>query len=79
MVDGIKKQIVSKIKTGDEVAEIRVPISNDSIAGYCAVSGKIVNVSNAYDAGELRRINPQLQFNRSVDEKTGLFRTISTF
>jgi type II secretory ATPase GspE/PulE/Tfp pilus assembly ATPase PilB-like protein len=71
VVDGIKKQIVSKIKTGDEVAEIRVPISNDSIAGYCAVSGKIVNVSNAYDAGELRRINPQLQFNRSVDEKTG--------
>jgi type II secretory ATPase GspE/PulE/Tfp pilus assembly ATPase PilB-like protein len=71
VVDGIKKQIVSKIKTGDEVAEIRVPISNDSIAGYCAVSGRIVNVSNAYDPGELRRINPQLQFNKSVDEKTG--------
>jgi type II secretory ATPase GspE/PulE/Tfp pilus assembly ATPase PilB-like protein len=71
VVDGIKKQIVSKIKTGDEVSEIRVPISNDSIAGYCAVSGRIVNVSNAYDAGELKRINPQLQFNQSVDEKTG--------
>jgi len=71
VVDGIKKQIVSKIKTGDEVAEIRVPISNDSIAGYCAVSGRIVNVGNAYDAKELKRINPQLQFNKSVDEKTG--------
>jgi type II secretory ATPase GspE/PulE/Tfp pilus assembly ATPase PilB-like protein len=71
VVDGIKKQIVSKIKTGDEIAEIRVPISNDSIAGYCAVSGRIVNVSNAYDDRELKRINSQLHFNKSVDEKTG--------
>jgi type II secretory ATPase GspE/PulE/Tfp pilus assembly ATPase PilB-like protein len=75
VVDGIKKQIVSKIKTGDEIAEIRVPISNDSIAGYCAVSGKIVNVGNAYDKDELKRINSQLQFNKSVDEKTG-FKTV---
>ncbi|MEJ2723451.1 MAG: GspE/PulE family protein [Deltaproteobacteria bacterium] len=75
VVDGIKKQIVSKIKTGDEIAEIRVPISNDSIAGYCAVSGKIVNVGNAYDQDELKRINSQLQFNKSVDEKTG-FKTV---
>jgi len=71
VVDGIKKQIVSKIKTGDEIAEIRVPISNDSIAGYCAVSGRIVNVGNAYDDSDLKRISPQLQFNKSVDEKTG--------
>ena len=71
VVDGIKKQIVSKIKTGDEIAEIRVPISNESIAGYCAVSGRIVNVGNAYDQSDLKRINPQLQFNKSVDEKTG--------
>ena len=38
MVDGIKRQIVSKFKTGNEVSEIRVPIRNDSIAGYCAAS-----------------------------------------
>jgi len=71
VVDGIKKQIVSKVKTGDEIGEIRVPISNDSIAGYCAVSGRVLNVANAYDADELKRINPQLNFNKSVDEKTG--------
>ena len=71
VVDGVNKQIVSRIKTGDEVAEIRVPISNDSISGYCAVSGKIVNIVNAYDETELKRINPDLQFNRSWDEKTG--------
>jgi hypothetical protein len=37
MVDGIKKQIVSKFKTGNEIAEIRVPLGSGSIAGYCAV------------------------------------------
>jgi len=71
VVDGVKKQIVSRFKTGDEVAEIRVPISNESISGYCAVSGKMVNVLNAYDENELKRISPELKFNKSWDEKTG--------
>ncbi|MBN2126314.1 MAG: GspE/PulE family protein [Deltaproteobacteria bacterium] len=71
VVDGVRKQIVSRFKTGDEVNEIRVPISNESISGYCAASGKIVNILNAYDDNELRRINPELQFNKSFDAKTG--------
>ena len=44
VVDGIRKQIVSRFKTGDEINEIRVPIDNGSIAGYCAASGKLVNI-----------------------------------
>ncbi|MEW6665942.1 MAG: GspE/PulE family protein [Thermodesulfobacteriota bacterium] len=71
VVDGVKKQIVSRFKTGDEVSEIRVPISNESISGYCAASGKMVNILNAYDDNELKRINPDLKFNKSWDEKTG--------
>ncbi|MBN1102640.1 MAG: Flp pilus assembly complex ATPase component TadA, partial [Deltaproteobacteria bacterium] len=71
VVDGVKKQIVSRFKTGDEVAEIRVAISNESISGYCAASGKMVNILNSYDDNELKRINPELRFNKSWDEKTG--------
>ncbi len=71
VVDGVNKQLVSRFKTGEEVAEIRVAISNESISGYCAVSGKVVNITNAYDSAELNRINPELRFNRSWDEKTG--------
>ena len=71
VVDGAKKQIVSRFKTGEEVAEIRVPIRNESISGYCAASGKIINIVNAYDENELRRINPELHFDRSWDQKTG--------
>jgi len=71
VMDGVKKQIVSRFKTGDEVAEIRVPVNSESIAGYCAASEKIVNIVNAYDDIELRRINPELKFNKSFDAKTG--------
>jgi len=71
MVDGIRKQIVSKFKTGSELAEIRVPLGSGSIAGYCAASGRLVNVRNAYDDDELRCINPDLVFDKSWDDKTG--------
>jgi type II secretory ATPase GspE/PulE/Tfp pilus assembly ATPase PilB-like protein len=71
MVDGIKRQIVSKFKTGNEVSEIRVPIRNDSIAGYCAASWKMINITNAYDESELKKVSPSLTFDKSWDEKTG--------
>ena len=71
VVDGANKEIVSRFKTGTEINEIRVPISNTSLAGYCASSGKMANIVNAYDEGELKRINPELAFDRSWDEKTG--------
>ena len=71
VVDKASKEIVSRFKTGDEIKEIRVPISDSSIAGYSAKSEKIVNIANAYDSDELKRINPELTFDRSWDEKTG--------
>ena len=71
VIDGIKKQIVSRVKTGDEISEIRVPIDKQSIAGYCAASGKVVNVRNVYNEVDLKRINPQLAFDKSWDQKTG--------
>ena len=70
-VDRTKKQIVSRIKTGDEISEIRVPVDKHSIAGYCAASGKVVNVLDVYDEYELERINPKLKFDKSWDQKTG--------
>lgn len=71
VVDGANKEIVSRFKTGAEINEIRVPISNTSLAGYSASSGKMANIVNAYDEGELKRISPELVFDRSWDEKTG--------
>jgi type II secretory ATPase GspE/PulE/Tfp pilus assembly ATPase PilB-like protein len=75
VVDRINREIFSRFKTGDEISEIRVPIDDKSIAGYCAAKGKIANIKNAYDRGELQRISPQLTFDMSWDKKTG-YKTI---
>jgi len=71
VVDGVKKQIVSRFMTGDEVKEIRVPVNNHSISGFCAASGKMVNIVDAYSNRELKRLNPELKFDKSWDLKTG--------
>jgi len=71
VVDRIEKEIVSRFKTGDEVKEIRVPIENGSISGYCASSNKVVNVTDVYDQDELKRIAAQLRFDKSWDQITG--------
>ena len=73
-VDARNLEIFSMMKTGEEINEIRVPISKDSISGFCAVTCKVVEIINAYDDHELKQLSPQLKFNKSWDEKTG-FRT----
>jgi type II secretory ATPase GspE/PulE/Tfp pilus assembly ATPase PilB-like protein len=71
VVDTAKKEIYSKIKTGDEPIEIRVPISKKSLAGYCAATGKLLNIKNVRDSGELQCIDPSLAFDLTWDKKTG--------
>jgi type II secretory ATPase GspE/PulE/Tfp pilus assembly ATPase PilB-like protein len=56
------------------VQEIRVPISEHSVSGYCARLGKVINIADAYDDAELTAISPRLSFDRSWDERSG-FRT----
>jgi type II secretory ATPase GspE/PulE/Tfp pilus assembly ATPase PilB-like protein len=73
-VDHDKKEIYSKFLALDAVKEIRVPISAKSVAGFVALSKQTVNIADAYDAAELRRISPELHFDSSFDRRTG-FRT----
>ena len=68
-VDGVKRELVSRFKSGSEVAEIRVPISNTSIAGYAAAHQKLINIKNVYDESELAKIDEELKFNKSWDKK----------
>ncbi|HAX99440.1 MAG TPA: hypothetical protein DCY12_11280, partial [Candidatus Atribacteria bacterium] len=70
-VDHAKKEIYSKMKEGNEITEIRLPINRSSIAGYCASTGKIVSLSNAYDDKELSGYSPELRFDKSWDLRTG--------
>jgi type II secretory ATPase GspE/PulE/Tfp pilus assembly ATPase PilB-like protein len=73
-VDGIKKELVSRVKSGDQIREIRLPISTDSLTGYAASTGELINIKNAYDDKELAAIDPNLRFDKTWDQKSG-FRT----
>ncbi|TYT75542.1 GspE/PulE family protein [Desulfobotulus mexicanus] len=70
-VDGIKRELVSRFKSGEEIGEIRVPISPGSIAGYSVFNQKLVNVGNVYDDTELKKIDAALGFDKSWDKKSG--------
>ncbi len=74
VVDGIKKDLVSRVKSGSEISEIRVSISTTSLAGYSAYKGQLININNVYNKKELSSIDPKLSFDKTWDEKTG-FRT----
>lgn len=71
VIDGIKRELVSRVKTGDEVADIRIPVSASSIAGFAAFKQRLINIKNVYDDKELASIDPELKFDKSWDEKTG--------
>ena len=71
VVDKLKQELVSRYKSGHEIAEIRIPVSPNSIAGFSAFKQKLVCIKNVYDDMELAGIDPCLRFDRTWDQKTG--------
>ena len=71
MADSKRNLLISKVKSGTEVQQIVIPISDKSLAGYCAITGTIINVKNAYNPHELKLIGNNLKFDDSWDKKTG--------
>jgi len=67
-----KQAIVSKVKTGlNSFRDLKLPITDHSIAGYVALTKKTVNIKDVYDEAELRAIHPSLKFLQEVDKRTG--------
>ena len=67
-----KQFIVAKIKTGlNAFNNLRLRISETSIAGHVALKKTTLRISDVYDEAELARISPSLHFLREVDNKTG--------
>lgn len=67
-----KASLVSKAKTGlASFKQLKLPISAQSIAGYAALSRKILNLRDVYDEEELRYRDPDLRFQQGVDKRTG--------
>ena len=67
-----KQAIVSKVKTGlNSFKDLKLPIAEHSIAGFVALSKKMLNLRDVYDESELRAHNQNLRFLQEVDKRTG--------
>jgi hypothetical protein len=67
-----KQTIISKVKTGlNSFKDLKLPIAEHSIAGYVALSKKMLNLKDVYDEAELKGHNPSLRFLQEVDKRTG--------
>lgn len=70
------QDLVARFKTGNEIREIKVAISPQSIAGYVALSQLPLIINDPYNAEELREIHPRLKFADKFD-KSSSFKTKS--
>ena len=71
VVDGKKRELVSRFKSGNEIAEIRIPLSNTSISGCAAFKRKLINIKNVYDEREVASVDEDLKFDKSWDQRGG--------
>ncbi len=60
------QELESAAVVGNVSRTIRIPISEDSLAGYCALTGRSFIIADAYK--ELDNIDPNLHFDKSWDE-----------
>ena len=67
-----KSAIVSKLKTGlNSFKDLRLPITDQSIAGYAGLAKRILNIQDVYDDVELKAVHTGLRFLKEVDRRTG--------
>jgi type II secretory ATPase GspE/PulE/Tfp pilus assembly ATPase PilB-like protein/GAF domain-containing protein len=71
VVDKTRNEIFSMFLTGSQLKEIRLAIDNQSIAGFVAYTGTVVNIADAYNENELKKINDGLKHDASWDKKSG--------
>jgi len=72
-------ELVSAVKTGRELDEIRIPLNIDSLAGGCLClkavkAADFLNISDVRNKAELSGYHPKLKFDDRWDNQTG-FRT----
>ena len=66
------KAIVTKVKIGlNSYKDFKLPVTDQSVAGYVGLHKRMVNIQDVYDAKELETYSPNLHFLRVVDTKTG--------
>jgi len=67
-----RQTIVSKVKTGlTSFKDLKLPINDQSIAGYVALHKRSVTLRDVYDDKELGTYKPPIHFLKEVDKRTG--------
>jgi type II secretory ATPase GspE/PulE/Tfp pilus assembly ATPase PilB-like protein len=67
-----KASLVSKVKTGlNSFKDLKLPIAEQSVAGYAAMHKKMLNIKDVYDEKELAGYSNHLRFLQEVDKRTG--------
>ncbi len=67
-----KASLISKVKTGlNSFKDLKLPIAEQSIAGYAAFHKKLLNLKDVYDEQELASYSTTLRFLQDVDKRTG--------
>lgn len=69
--DSEKKEIFSKLPHIGGIEEVRIPITEQSLAGFCAKYLRPVNIADAYNMAELKATHPSLVHDTSYDKRTG--------
>ncbi|MBU6432357.1 MAG: Flp pilus assembly complex ATPase component TadA, partial [Nitrospirae bacterium] len=70
-LDSDKKEIFSRVPHIDSIEEFRIPITEQSLAGFCAKYLRPVNIADAYNIAELQGVHPSLLHDTSYDKRTG--------
>jgi type II secretory ATPase GspE/PulE/Tfp pilus assembly ATPase PilB-like protein len=70
-VDPEKNELLTRFPL-DTIQVIHVPIDEQSLAGFAALSGRTLTVRDVYNPSELRVIHPALVHDPEWDKKTGL-------
>ena len=66
------QSIISKVKSGlNSFKDIKLPLSENSVAGCAALNKRFMNIKDVYDDAELRSFSPNLAFLKAVDQRTG--------
>ena len=64
--------LISKVKTGlNSFKDLKLPIAEQSVAGYAAMHKKMLNLKDVYDEQELAAYSTHLRFLQEVDKRTG--------
>lgn len=71
-IGNVHKQLESKVIVGDEIMEVEIAISKNSIAGFVAISKKSINILDVYNEVELKGIDPDIKFDKKLDNQTGV-------